>query len=85
MSHHFTRKVCFQDLNDYETDALFCADPETGIVWMVSCTLGTLQLTGAQVFRIMGNDFDRQIEAVQEWYSVDGWKGCEAAERGRAA
>lgn len=83
--NYFTRQICFQDLNNYETDALFCADADNGIVWMVSCTLGTLVLTCAQVFRIMGNDFDRQIAAVQDWYSTDGWQGCEAAERGRAA
>lgn len=83
--HHFTRQICFQYLNDFETDALFCADPDTGVVTLISCTLGTLSLTAAQVERIMGNDYANQIEAVQDWYSTDGWQGCEAAERGRAA
>jgi len=81
---HFTRTICFQDLNDYETDALFAVNSE-GIVRLVSCTLGTMLLTAAQVERIMGRGgYDYQVEAVQEWYSTDGWKGVEAKERGFA-
>lgn len=79
--NHFTRKICFRDLNDTEIDACFAVNSD-GIVRLISCTLGTLLLDAAQVERIMGNDFARQIEAVQEWYSCDGWRGVEAKARG---
>ena len=82
MTYDFTRKICFQDLNDFETPASFSADKDTGIVSLEGVTLGGLALTSEQVRDIMGAaQYAEQVAAVQEWWCADGWAAAEQDSR----
>jgi len=77
MTHYFTRTICFQDLNDFETDADFSADDE-GNVSLEACQLGGMKLTATQIAEIMGRaQFDAQEASAQDWWVADGWAEAE--------
>lgn len=77
MTHYFTRTICFQDLNDFETEADFSADDE-GNVSLEACQLGGMKLTATQIEQIMGAaQFAAQEEAAQDWWVADGWAEAE--------
>ena len=82
MDYEFTHRVCFRDLNDFETDASFSADRDTGVVSLESVTLGDLTLTSQQVAAIMGQaHFAAQVAAVQDWWCDEGWQSADADDR----
>lgn len=77
MTYYFTRTICFQDLNDFETDADFSADDE-GNVSLEACQLGGMKLTAAQITEIMGDaQFAAQEASAQDWWVADGWAEAE--------
>lgn len=77
MTHYFTRTICFQDLNDFETDADFSADDE-GNVSLENVTLGGKRMSATEVEEIMGAaQFAAQVASAQSWWCIDGWASAE--------
>jgi hypothetical protein len=79
--HYFTHTICLWELNEFEAEAAFSADADTGIITLESVKIGALELTPEQLELAVGSgDVERAVEAVQDWWSDEGWAEAERDE-----